>query len=74
MDEAYLIGRMRASLAMSRNAVGSAARLIHLDLAGRYSVAAQRVAESLIFRRPRYGRCETSFYCNDSQIGALATG
>lgn len=44
MDEAYFIGRMRASLEMARNAAGSAARLIHFDLAGRYSLAAARYA------------------------------
>lgn len=40
MDQAYLIDRMRASLAMARTATESAARLVHLELAGRYSLAA----------------------------------
>jgi hypothetical protein len=44
MDEAYYIGRMHASLAMAHNAVASAAKLIHFDLAGRYSVAAAMAA------------------------------
>jgi hypothetical protein len=46
MDEAYLMGRMRASLEMARNAADAVARLIHFDLAGRYSVAAAMAARS----------------------------
>lgn len=44
MDEEYLTRRMNASLTMARNAAGSCARLIHFDLAGRYSVAAAAAA------------------------------
>lgn len=44
MDESYFICRMRASLEMARKAAGSAARLIHFDLAGRYSIAATAAA------------------------------
>lgn len=40
MDKAYFIERMRASLVMAHRASGSVARLIHLELAGRYSLAA----------------------------------
>ena len=40
MDEAYLIARMKASLAMARATTESVARLIHYELAGRYSLAA----------------------------------
>lgn len=40
MDKTYFIERMQASLAMAHRAAGSAARLIHLELAGRYSLAA----------------------------------
>lgn len=40
MDQAYFIDRMRASLTMARAATESAARLIDLELAGRYSLAA----------------------------------
>lgn len=67
MDEAYYLARMRASLAMAHDAAGSAARLIHLDLAGRYSVAAATSAAD----RPRV-RCRsirpdpTSFRINDN--------
>ena len=41
MDECYLIARQQASLAMARTASASA-RLIHLELAGRYGMAAAR--------------------------------
>ena len=44
MDEAYFLERMRASLAMARNAANSAARLVHFDLAGRYGMAAAQAA------------------------------
>lgn len=51
MDEEYLIGRARASLEMARRAANSTARLIHFDLAGRYSLAAARYACDLQLRR-----------------------
>ena len=38
MEQAYWLGRKRASLKMAQNAAGSEARLAHYDLAGRYSV------------------------------------
>jgi hypothetical protein len=40
MDERYWIGRKRAAMAMARAATSAEARLIHYDLAGRYSVNA----------------------------------
>jgi hypothetical protein len=40
MEKAYWLGRKRASLKMAQNAVGSEARLIHYDLAGRYGLNA----------------------------------
>ena len=40
MEQAYWLGRKRASLRMARDAVSSEARLVHYDLAGRYSVKA----------------------------------
>ena len=40
MDKSYWLDRKRASLAMARGAASSVARLIHYDLAGRYSVKA----------------------------------
>lgn len=40
MEKAYWLSRKRASLKMAQNAASSAARLVHYDLAGRYSVKA----------------------------------
>lgn len=40
MEKTYWIGRKRAAMAMARGADSSVARLIHYDLAGRYSVKA----------------------------------
>jgi hypothetical protein len=44
MEQAYWLSRKRASIAMAQKAVGAAARLIHYDLAGRYSVKAADAA------------------------------
>ena len=40
MEKAYWLGRKRASLELARNATTSEARLVHYDLAGRYSLNA----------------------------------
>jgi hypothetical protein len=40
MEKAYWLGRKRASLRLANSAVSSQARLIHYDLAGRYSLKA----------------------------------
>lgn len=40
MEKAYWLGRKRASLKSAQDATSSRARLIHYDLAGRYSVKA----------------------------------
>jgi hypothetical protein len=40
METAYWLGRKRASLANARAARGAEARLIHYELAGRYSIKA----------------------------------
>jgi hypothetical protein len=40
MDSRYWIGRKRSALKMARGAATAEARLIHYDLAGRYSVKA----------------------------------
>ena len=40
MEKAYWLGRKRASLQLARNADSSEARLVHYDLAGRYSLKA----------------------------------
>lgn len=52
MDKKYWIGRKRAAMAMARAATTAEARLIHYDLAGRYSIMA---AESIPFMVPRKG-------------------
>lgn len=39
-DETYFIRRMHASVALAGAAADSLAKLVHFDLAGRYSVAA----------------------------------
>lgn len=65
MDQEYLIARMRASLAMARSAAESAARLVHFELAGRYSLAVERFPPG-----DREVRCQTddggSFYHKDA--------
>ena len=40
MEKAYWLSRKRASLKAARNALSAEARLIHYDLAGRYSLNA----------------------------------
>jgi len=40
MEKAYWLGRKRATLKLAQNATNSEARLVHYDLAGRYSVKA----------------------------------
>jgi hypothetical protein len=42
MDNGYWIGRKRMAMGMARHAATAEARLIHYDLAGRYSVMAAR--------------------------------
>ena len=44
MEQAHWLRRKRASLAMARSAIGPEARLIHYDLAGRYSLKAAAAA------------------------------
>ncbi len=52
MDKRYWIGRKRAAMAMARAATSAEARLIHYELAGRYSVKA---AHCPPFMLPRPG-------------------
>ena len=40
LEKAYWLSRKRDSLKMARNAAGPEARLVHYDLAGRYSLKA----------------------------------
>lgn len=52
MKKQYWIGRKRAAMAMARAATSAEARLIHYDMAGRYSIKA---AHSEPFMLPRKG-------------------
>lgn len=69
MDENYLNDRMAASLEMAGGAAGSAARLIHLELAGRYGLLAAKSPRNAASAPPRpVGPGATSFY------GSVPTG
>jgi hypothetical protein len=57
MGKEYWIGRKRAAIAMARAASSSEARLIHYELAGRYSVKAAAIAPP--FMLPRKGPVTT---------------
>lgn len=48
MEKAYWLGRKRASLKAAQNAISAEARLIHYDLAGRYSLNALSAATQAI--------------------------
>lgn len=66
-DHAYLMARMLASLEMASKAASSAARLIHLDLAGRYSLAVgEQVARAAKAPSERHRPGATSFYVPDA--------
>ena len=52
VEKKYWLGRERAAMAMARGAAGAEARLIHYDLAGRYSVKAAQCAPFLAVREP----------------------
>jgi len=52
MDKAYWLGRKRAAMRMARAAATSEARLIHYELAGRYSI---RAAHCVPFMLPHKG-------------------
>jgi hypothetical protein len=40
MDHSYWIGRMHAAVTMARRAATAESRLVHYELAGRYSIRA----------------------------------
>ena len=48
MEKAYWLSRKRASLELARKAAGAEARLVHYDLAGRYSLKASSVETQAI--------------------------
>jgi hypothetical protein len=47
MEQAYWLGRKRAAAANARRAASAEARLVHLELAGRYSVKAAAAAAAM---------------------------
>ena len=50
MDQIYWLERKRAAAKMARRAQSSRARLVHLDLAGRYSIKAAACAATALRR------------------------
>ena len=51
MERTYWLGRMRAAMRMARRASTSESRLIHYDLAGRYSIRAANVPPFMVNRK-----------------------
>ena len=49
MDQKYWLGRNRASGVMARRATSAEARLIHFELAGRYSIRAADCGAAPLF-------------------------
>jgi len=52
MEKRYWLGRMRAAMKMARGASTAESRLIHYDMAGRYSIKAANVPFLLIRKEP----------------------
>jgi hypothetical protein len=50
MEKKYWIGRKRSAVAMARQASSAEARLIHYELAGRYSIKAAQCAPFMLPR------------------------
>lgn len=48
MEQRYWIGRKRAAMALAREATSAEARLIHYDMAGRYSIKAAQAAPFML--------------------------
>ena len=56
MEQTYWLGRKRSSAANARRAKSAEARLVHLDLAGRYSIkAAQAGGQPRLELEPHAG-------------------
>ena len=65
MERTYWIARKRASAANARQADSAEARLVHLDLAGRYSIkaaAANRDGGRIALTMPRPERPDAAYY------------
>jgi len=52
MEKNYWLSRKRASVSMARNSTDAVARLVHLDLAGRYSILAANCNLPILFSAP----------------------
>ena len=52
MEKKYWLRRKQAAVAMARNATSAEARLIHFDLAGRYSIKAAHCGEPFLLGAP----------------------
>ena len=73
MEKQYWIGRKRAAMAMARRASTAEARLIHYDLAGRYSIkAAQCVPFMLSSRAPATGGERAMLHLPDPRLARPA--
>lgn len=70
MERKYWLGRKRASALMARNAKTAEARLIHLDLAGRYSVRASRSQPDEDAAPPPVSRPEDKIHYDQLEAGA----
>ncbi|HEX8239728.1 MAG TPA: hypothetical protein VF574_08335 [Allosphingosinicella sp.] len=55
MEQTYWLGRTRTSVANARRAATAEGRLVHLDLAGRYSVKAAAAAPRAPWADPAAG-------------------
>jgi hypothetical protein len=67
MEQGYWLGRKRASVANAKRATSADSRLVHLDLAGRYSIKAAfagptpappQAREALVLPQPDRGNAE----------------
>ena len=50
MEKKYWIGRKRAAMGMAKDATSAEARLIHYEMAGRYSIKAAQCAPFIFTR------------------------
>jgi hypothetical protein len=67
VEKVYWLSRKRASLKLATNAASSEARLVHYDLAGRYSVKASSVETQAIDLASALPR---SIFSDRSDLGA----
>ena len=58
MEQTYWLGRKRSSAANARRATNAQARLVHLELAGRYSIKAAAAGRT----PPAAAACDLGYY------------